>query len=54
LLQERGLHPAVLKNEVITPQGTTIAGLQALEAHGVRHALAEAVKAATRRAESLS
>ncbi|XVJ50759.1 MAG: pyrroline-5-carboxylate reductase [Vampirovibrio sp.] len=54
LLQERGLHPAVLKNEVITPQGTTIAGLQALEAHGVRHALAEAVKAATRRAETLS
>jgi pyrroline-5-carboxylate reductase len=55
LLQEAsGKLPAQLKKEVITPQGTTIAGLQALEANGLRHALGEAVRAATHRADELS
>ncbi len=55
LLQEAsGKLPAQLKKEVITPQGTTIAGLQALEANGLRHALGEAVRAATQRADELS
>jgi pyrroline-5-carboxylate reductase len=53
LLLETGLHPGVLKDQVASPGGTTIAGLQALEAGGIRAALIEAVKAAADRATEL-
>src|SRR5581483_2483479 len=53
LALERGLHPAIIKDMVASPAGTTIAGLAALEAAGVRSALIEAVLAATRRSEEL-
>jgi pyrroline-5-carboxylate reductase len=53
MVQESGLHPAVLKDRVTSAGGTTIAGLHALERGGVRVGLMDAVEAATRRSEEL-
>ena len=46
-------HPALLKDKVTSPGGTTITGLAELETSGVRGALMRAVKAAAKRSEEL-
>jgi pyrroline-5-carboxylate reductase len=47
-------HPAVLREMVTSPAGTTMAGLRELENRGVRSAFIEAVRAAAHRAGELS
>lgn len=53
MLQEDGAHPALLRDQVTSPGGTTIAGLHTLEEKGLRDAVMSAVVAATRRSEEL-
>ena len=53
LLDETKLHPALLKDQVTSPAGTTIAAIAQLEKAGLRSAMIEAVLAATRRADEL-
>ncbi len=53
LAQETGRHPGDLKDQVTSPGGTTIAGLERLEAGGFRAAIHEAVAAATHRSQQL-
>ena len=48
-----GEHPAIVKDRVTSPGGTTMAGLAKLEAGGVRGALIDAVRAATQRSLEL-
>ncbi|MCL2138303.1 MAG: pyrroline-5-carboxylate reductase [Treponema sp.] len=54
LVQETGKHPAELKDAVCSPGGTTIAGVNALEAGAFRSSVIKAVEAAYRRARELS
>jgi pyrroline-5-carboxylate reductase len=53
LLAEAEQTPADLRAAVTSPGGTTAAGLQELERHGVRAAFLDAVGAATRRSREL-
>lgn len=45
LLLNAETHPAILKDAVTSPGGTTIKGVAALEKHGFRHALIAAITA---------
>ncbi|MGF1657317.1 MAG: pyrroline-5-carboxylate reductase [Verrucomicrobiales bacterium] len=54
LVLQTGEHPAVLRESVSSPSGTTIAGLDQLEQHAVRHAFSEAVRVASERSRELS
>lgn len=49
-----GKHPAILREEVTSPAGTTAEGLFILEQRGVRAAVMEAIQAAYERSKSLS
>jgi len=54
MVLETGYHPALLKDAVTTPAGTTVDGILALEEGGLRATLIKAVKAATERARELA
>jgi pyrroline-5-carboxylate reductase len=53
LLIQADLHPAVLKDRVTSPGGTTITGITQLELSGVRSGMIEAIVAATKRSQEL-
>lgn len=53
LVKETGEHPALLRDKVCSPAGTTITAIRVLEERGLRATLMEAVSAATRRSKEL-
>jgi pyrroline-5-carboxylate reductase len=53
MLEETGQRPESLRSAVVSPGGTTAAGLAVLESRAVRGAILEAVAAATDRAHQL-
>lgn len=54
LVKETGIHPAVLKDQVTTPGGTTIQAIKELEESGLRPMLIRAVEIATIKSRELS
>ncbi|KAA0547369.1 pyrroline-5-carboxylate reductase [Bacillus sp. BGMRC 2118] len=54
MVLETGIHPAELKDQVCTPGGATIEAIAALEEHGFRHSIQEAMKKCTDKAVSLA
>lgn len=53
LVRETKLHPAILRDQVITPGGVTIAAIHELENHGLRAMLISAVETATARSKEI-
>ena len=53
LVRDTRLHPAVLRDAVVTPGGTTIAAIHELERHGLRAMLISAVETATARSKEI-
>lgn len=54
LVKETGIHPAILRDQVITPGGVTISAIHELERHGLRAMLISAVETATNHARARS
>jgi pyrroline-5-carboxylate reductase len=54
LLRETGEHPALLREQVTSPGGTTAAALRTLEEHGLRAAFQAALEAARDRSKALA
>ena len=52
-IKETGMTPAALKDAVTSPAGTTIEGVRALEAGGLRSSVMQAVADATSRSQAL-
>ncbi len=53
MLADTGMHPALLKERVASPGGTSIAGVHAMERGGIRALLMDAIVAATERSAEL-
>lgn len=53
MMEDSGEHPALLKQQVTSPGGTTIAALRQLEEAGLRSAFFTAIEAAWRRSKEL-
>jgi pyrroline-5-carboxylate reductase len=53
MLADTGLHPALLKEAVTSPGGTSIAGVHAMERGGIRALIMDAIVAATERSSEL-
>jgi pyrroline-5-carboxylate reductase len=53
LVQVTGEHPALLREKVCSPAGTTISAIRVLEERGLRASMMEAVGAATKRSRQL-
>ena len=53
LVRETKLHPAILRDQVITPGGVTIAAIHELENHGLRAMLISAIETATARSKEI-
>jgi pyrroline-5-carboxylate reductase len=54
MLKETGQHPTVLREQVSSPGGTTMAALRQLDNHGVRAAFVTAMEAAAERSRQLA
>jgi pyrroline-5-carboxylate reductase len=54
MLEEEGLHPALMKEMVTSPAGTTMSGLAVLEESAFKGNIMKAVEAAAKRARELS
>ena len=54
LAEQTDKHPAILRDEVTTPGGTSIAAIAELEQHGLRTMFIHAVATATQRSRELS
>jgi pyrroline-5-carboxylate reductase len=54
MLKETGTHPSLLREQVTSPGGTTVAALRTLDDHGVRAAFMSAMEAARDRSRELA
>lgn len=54
MVLQSGKHPAVLKDEVCSPGGTTICGIHELEKAGVRNAFINAIEKAAEKSAELT
>lgn len=53
MLMQTGMHPAVLRDQVTSPGGTTIAGISTLEKYAVRSAFIEAIDSVIKRSKEI-
>lgn len=53
MVLETGKHPAQLRDQVTSPGGTTIAGIQMMERRGLRSALIDGVEACMKKSDSM-
>lgn len=54
MLEQEQIHPALMREMITSPGGTTISGLASLEANAFKGSIIEAIEKASRRAKELS